>query len=135
MNLNLQNAKKKKKKKNILCFLDNCILKSCSKVSLLRREYLLLEVNGLTNGPRILNITQREFLNVNCFHRDQWIWQRRCRLDFHSVSVGLPCYLRNGLLKQEFLDIYLATFFGVRKFKNAWSIMVIFFLKMFKIEI
>ena len=123
----LTKYKKKKKKENILCFLHNCIWKSCCKLSLIRREYLLLEVNGLTNSPRILNITQRNFLNVNCFHRDQWIWWRCCRLDFHSVSVGLPCYLRNGLQKRDFLDIYLAMCLGVRKFKNTRSITVIFF--------
>ena len=51
-----------------------------------------------------------------------------------SVSVRLPCYLWKGPLKRNFLDIYLTTFFGVRKFRNTSAITVIFFLKMFKIK-
>ena len=54
--------------------------------------------------------------------------------DFISVLVGLPLYLSKGPLKWDFLDIYLTTFFGVRKFKNTSAMRVIFFLKMFKIE-
>ena len=50
-NLNLKNTKKKKKKKkkyfeNIFRFVDNCILKSCTKFPFLRREYLSSAVNG-----------------------------------------------------------------------------------------
>ena len=40
-----------------------------------------------------------------------------------------------GPQKQDFLDIYLSTSFGVRKFENTLSMRVIFlFLKTFKIE-
>ena len=34
----------------------------------------------------------------------------------------------------DFLDIYLTTFFGVRKFKNTSGMRVISFLKMLKIQ-
>ena len=37
------------------------------------------------------------------------------------------------LLKRDFLDFYLKTSFGVRKFKNTSAITVILFLKKFKI--
>ena len=40
----------------------------------------------------------------------------------------------NGLLKLDFSDIDLTTYFGVPKFKNTSAMTVIFFLKMFKIE-
>ena len=35
---------------------------------------------------------------------------------------------------RDFLDIYVTTFFGVRKIKNTSTMRVIFFLKMFKID-
>ena len=37
---------------------------------LLRREYLSSAISALTNSPKIFNITQRDFLNLNCIHRD-----------------------------------------------------------------
>ena len=54
--------------------------------------------------------------------------------DFNSVSARLPCWLWKGRLKQNFLDIYLTTSFGVRKFKNTSAMRGIFFQKIFKIE-
>ena len=41
-----------------------------------------------------------------------------CRPVFASVSARLPCYLSKGPLKEDFLDIYLTTFLGVRKIKK-----------------
>ena len=58
---------------NIFCFWDNCIWKYCCKLSLLTREYLISAVNGLTNSPKILHISQRDFHNLNCLHSDQRI--------------------------------------------------------------
>ena len=52
----------------------------------------------------------------------------------NSVSSRFQCYLLKGLLKQDFLDIYLTMFFAVRKFKNTSAMTVIFFPKIFKIE-
>ena len=46
---------KKKKKK-----------KCCNNLPLLRREYLLLTMNGLTNSPKIFHTTQTDFFNLNC---------------------------------------------------------------------
>ena len=42
--------------------------------------------------------------------------------------------MSNGPVKRDFLDIYLTTSSGVRKFKYTSTMMVIFFLKMFKSE-
>ena len=52
----------------------------------------------------------------------------------NSFSALLPCYLLKGPLKSDFLDIYLAMSFGVRKFKNTSAMVVILFLKIFRIE-
>ena len=68
-NLNLKNAKRNSE--NIFLFWDNGIWKCCDKLSLLRREYFSSAVNGLTNSPKIFHITRRDFLNLNCLHRDQ----------------------------------------------------------------
>ena len=57
-----------------------------------------------------------------------------CHWDFISVSACFPCYLSKGPPKRDFLDIYLTTFSGVRKFKNTSAMRLIFLLKMFKIE-
>ena len=57
-----------------------------------------------------------------------------CPSDFKSVLACLPCYLSKGPLKGGFLDIYLNTFFGLRKLKNTSGMRVILFLKKFKIE-
>ena len=53
---------------------------------------------------------------------------------FEQCFGPLTMLLVAGPLKQDFLDNYLTTLFGVRKFKYTSAISVIFFLKMFKIE-
>ena len=58
-----------------------------------------------------------------------------CRSDLNSPLARLPCYLLKGPLKQDFLDIYIETSFGIRQLKNTSAMRVILFLKMFKIEI
>ena len=91
-------------------------------------------VNGLTDNPNILHITQRDFFKLSCFQKEQWILYMCFCSDFNSASARLPCYLSKDPLKLDFLDIYLTTFFGVCKFKNTSAIRVILFLKMFKTE-
>ena len=68
LNLNLENRKKTWEK---LFFPDNCIWGCCYKLFLLRREYLLLAVNGIRNSPKILDITKRESFQLNFLHRDK----------------------------------------------------------------
>ena len=63
--------KKKKKAENLFCFWDNWIWKCCNKLPLLKREYLFSAVNGVTNNPKILHITEEDFFNSNYLHRDQ----------------------------------------------------------------
>ena len=68
LNHNFENSKKHSE--NIFCLWDNCIWKCCSKLSLLRREYVSSAVNGFTNSPRILHIPKSEFFQLNCVHMD-----------------------------------------------------------------
>ena len=112
---------KKIAKKKFFFSWNNCISRCCNNFSLLRREYLSSAVNGLRNSPKIFDITQKDFFNLNCLHRC-------CRSDFNCVLAHLPCYLSKGSLKQDFLDFHLTTFFRVRKFKNTSAMRVIFFL-------
>ena len=70
MNLNRENAKKKYCEK-VFQFSENCILKCCNKLPLLRREYLFLAVNGVVKNPKTLHITEEDFFNSNCLQRDQ----------------------------------------------------------------
>ena len=49
--------------------------------------------------------------------------------------VGLfTLLLFEGPLKQDFLDVYLTTFFGVRKRENTSAVTVILFYKILKFE-
>ena len=129
-----QFRKSKNNIENVFRFWDKCILKASNKWPLLRREYMSSAVNGWTNSPKTLHITQRDFFKLNYLQKDQKIWLRHCRSALNSVSARLPCYLSKHHLKGDFLDIYLTTFFGVRKFKNTSAMRVTFLLKMFKIE-
>ena len=129
LNLDLENAKKKKKLENIFHFWDKCIRICCNRLPLLRREYLSLAFNGLTNSPKVLHIIKRDFFLLNCLRRDQFIWLSCCRSDINSFSAHLSCYLLKGPLKKDFLDFYLTMYFRVRKFKNRSAMRVIFFWK------
>ena len=55
---------------------------------------------------------------------------RPCR--FERCFGRLPCHLSKGILKQDCLDIYLNTSFGVSNFANTSAIRVIFYFRMFK---
>ena len=54
-----------------MLFLGKFIRRCCNKLPLLRREYLLSALSGLTNSPKILYITQRNIFNLNCLDKDQ----------------------------------------------------------------
>ena len=125
LNLDFENAKKKLRKG--FFFWDMCIWRSSNKLFLGRRKYLSSAVTVLTNNPKTLNITKRDFFQLNCFHSDQEIWYRSCHSDLNSVSSRLPRYLSKGCLKRDFWGIYLKKFVGVRKFKNTSAMRVIFF--------
>ena len=61
-----------KKIEKMLFFLrDNCIAIGCVKLSQVRREYLLSALSLLGNSVKILHVTNRGFLQVNCVHSDQ----------------------------------------------------------------
>ena len=60
-----------KKSQVISRFCDNCIIKSGYKLALIRKEYLLSGLNSSRNIPKMLHITQRDFLILNCTLRDQ----------------------------------------------------------------
>ena len=53
---------------------------------------------------------------------------------FEKCFSPFAMLLVKGSLKRDFLDIYLTTYFCVRKFRNTSGMRVIFFLKIFKIE-
>ena len=59
---------------------------------------------------------------------------RVVRYRFQQCFGPFPMLLVEGSSETGFLDIYLTTFFIVRKFKNTSAMRVIFFLKKFKIE-
>ena len=61
----------KKKLQNVFRFRDNCIEIRCVKLPLSKREYLPSPLSVLGNSLEIFQITNREFLQVNCLHNDQ----------------------------------------------------------------
>ena len=67
-------------------------------------------VNVLTNSRKILHIIKRKFFPLHFPSQ----WSTKCfRGDFNSVWDRLQCCLSKGLLKQDFLDMYLTTFSAV----------------------
>ena len=56
---------------NVFCLWDNCISIGCVKLSLLRREYLSLAVNVLTNCFQILHVTKGDIFRINFLRSDQ----------------------------------------------------------------
>ena len=66
--LDLKNANKNPEK--VFCLLDNGIWMCCVWLSLLTREHLSSAVNVLTNSPRILHISKRDFIYFNYLHSD-----------------------------------------------------------------
>ena len=53
-----------------MCFGDNGVRIGCVNLSLLRREYLSLAVNVLTNTYKVLLLTKTEFFRVNYLEND-----------------------------------------------------------------
>ena len=116
----ISKMQQKIEKKNF-CYLDNCIWIGCVNLSLLRRENLWRAVNMFTNSAKILHIPKGDFLQLNCLHIYQSICQRCCGSGFNSVLARLPCCFSKGLQKQDFLDIYLSTVFGVHNIQTTWA--------------
>ena len=67
-NADSENAKKRREKD--FCFCDNCIWSGCIKLSLLRREYLSLADNVLTNSYNVLRITKRDIFRLIYLQND-----------------------------------------------------------------
>ena len=61
----------KKNQKIFFFFRENSISIGCVKLSLFRREYLPSALSVLGNSLEILHITNRDFFQINSFHRDQ----------------------------------------------------------------
>ena len=102
-------------------------------MSLLRRKYLSSAVNVLRNSLKILHITKRNLVKLNCLGIHQELSEGCRHLDLNTVWVRLPSCLLKGTVKRRFLHIYLTTFFGVRNFGNTLDISVAFFKKTSKI--
>ena len=68
-NGNLRNAEKNWEK--VFSLWDTRILIDCLKLTLLRRENLSSAVNVLTNSPKILHSTKRDFCQLNYVQNDQ----------------------------------------------------------------
>ena len=107
-NLDFKNEAKIREK--FFCFWDNCVWIGIVKLSLLRTVYFSSAGNVLTSSPKILHVNKRDFFQLNYLGKDQWIWSRCCDADFNSAWARLPCCMSKGLLKLDFLDIYLTRF-------------------------
>ena len=62
---------RKQNGEKVFCFWDIWIWTCYIKLFLLSREYLSSAVNLLTNSPKILYITKRDFFQLSCLHSDQ----------------------------------------------------------------
>ena len=55
------------------CFWETCIWIGCVKLSLLRTEYLSSALNMLTNRLKVLNMSKKDFFQLNYLLSDQKI--------------------------------------------------------------
>ena len=74
-----------KASQKVLGFWDNSIWIVCCKISLLRQEYLSSSVNVLKSNPKILDLSKREFFELNLSQNEDKIGSKRCREKFSSV--------------------------------------------------
>ena len=99
-------SKCRKNKKNwekVFRFSDNSIWKCCNKLPLLRRQYFSSALNGLTNSPKILHITQRVFFKPNLFKGIN-IYGKGALVELSTVFrlvylITCQSVLLNGLLR------------------------------------
>ena len=98
MNWNLENAKKKIA--NYFCFWDHWIWKCCYKFSLIRREYLLLALNGLTNS-----FTQKKVFKPQLYSQWRINVVKVLSFSFEKSCGQFIIYLFKGRLTRDFLDI------------------------------
>ena len=54
-----------KNPEKVFYFKDNGVWTCCVKVCILRPEYMYLAVNMLTNSPNILDMTKKDFFQLN----------------------------------------------------------------------
>ena len=55
----------------VFSFWDNCKWMGCIKLSLFGREHLSTALIVLTNSLKLLHITKRDFLQLNCVPVEQ----------------------------------------------------------------
>ena len=118
---------------NVFHFWDSCMWIGCLKLSVLTREYLSSVINMLTNILKNFHITKRVLFPTQL--PSQWsinmvkvVWVR-----FQHCLLHLTCYFPKGPRKEDFLEISLTTFFGVRNLGNTSAMRTMFFFKKFKI--
>ena len=120
-NLDFKNAAKNWEK--VFCFWDNSIRIGIVKLSLLRKGYCSSAANALITRLKIWDVNNRDFFQLNWVGSDHLKAQMCCDGDFNSDLARLPYSLSKRPLKQDFLDIYLTTFFKVviSEIKNLWG--------------
>ena len=93
------------------------------KLSLFRLRYFSSVANVLTRSPQILHVNERDFFQLNFLSSDRWIWSRFCDWDLNSACTRLPYCLSKGLLRQDFLNIYLTTFHDsvISEIQKLWG--------------
>ena len=108
---------------DFFCFWDNCMWIGIVKLSPLTTGYFSLVANALTSCPKIWHVNKRSFFARNFVASDEWIWSMGCGADFNCARASLPCFLSQGLLKQDFLDIYLTTFSDsvISEIRKLWG--------------
>ena len=107
----------------VFCFLHNCMRVGIVKLSLLRTRYLSLAANVLTCNPKIWRVNKTDIFVLNWLGTNQWIWYRCYEADFNSPWTRLLCWLSNGPLKVDFLEISLTMLSEtvVSEVQNIWA--------------
>ena len=119
-----------KNPERVFRFLDNSIWSCCGKLCIFRQEYLSSGVNVLANSLQIYDHSKAVFFQLTLpgTHGEKgWKW---CLPTFSGVWNPLTRWLPNGLLKQDLLDVLVATSFRNNNFGNKEVRTLILFFKM-----
>ena len=125
-----------KNPENVLRFWDKCVCSCWRKFCLLRQEYLSSAGNVLANSLKIYDhITIKQSFS-NWLYLEFMGKKHNSGALLLSTVFGTPLTLRlpNSVLKQDLLDVSVATFFRNNNFGNDYSRTLILFFKMFEIS-
>ena len=98
-------------------FEDYCIWTCCRNFSEFRREYMWWGVNVSKHSPKNLDLTKRNFFQLNFLDIITKLGKNCCCAGLGSAQDPLTRWLTRGVLKQVLSDVQVATIFRGNNFQ------------------